>query len=553
MPDTGHDRLMRTPAAVLVVAAISLLSLATVAASGGPPVFRPSQAPLHFSTFLGGNGSTLVLGAAWGDDGSAYVTGRTTARAFPATPGGFAETFPDGASGAAFVAKFDADGQLVYATFLGGANETVATSIDVDPAGNAYVAGHTSSSDFPTTPGASNRTLETPLAIFVAKLNPVGSGLVYATFVGGGGDHESVAVDGQGRAHVASSTLDPNFPTTQGASDTTFNGGIDAVLARLNPGGTDLEYATYHGGSGADAAYGLAIDSDGSAYVTGQAGPDLPTTPGAFDTSWNGGYDAFVATFNVSGELVYSTFLGGGGSEWGLAVAADADGNAYVTGPTDSTDFPTTPLAFDWQHRGGATDGFVAKLDPSGAALAYSTYFGGSGAENAVDIDVDASGNAVLAGWTTSADFPATNGAYRTSLAGGSDAFVLELNAAGDAVLYSTFLGGVTCAPGALVCGSDIAFSVDAGPAGGTLVGGATDSADFPTTAGAFDGTVNGNAENGFVTSLTLTGATPIGRRGEFPWLYVVVPVAVAVAGILAFVLWRRRRRPASPPAPPAA
>ncbi|HEV8306236.1 MAG TPA: SBBP repeat-containing protein, partial [Methylomirabilota bacterium] len=234
--------------------------------------------------------------------------------------------------------------------------------------------------------------------------------LIYSTFLGGSGADEGfgIAVDAAGSAYVTGWTASASFPTTAGALDTTFNGGsADAFVTKLNSTGSALVYSTYLGGSGEDKSQAIAVDAAGNAYVTGWTdSSDFPTTAGAFQTALGGGRDAFVAKLNPSGSgLVYSTYLGGSGNESNVdfspGIALDAAGNAYVTGGTSSSNFPTTAGAFQ-TSLGGSFDAFVTKLNPTGTALVYSTYLGGSGDDQGHGIQVDASGHAYVTGYTGS-------------------------------------------------------------------------------------------------------------------------------------------------------
>ncbi|MDP2659855.1 MAG: SBBP repeat-containing protein, partial [Dehalococcoidia bacterium] len=303
----------------------------------------------------------------------------------------------------------------------------------MDGNGAAYVTGMTDSANFPTTPGAYDSSYnEGSYDAFVAKLNPAGSALAYATFLGGSDYDQAtgIAVDGSGATYVASTTYSANFPTTSGAYDTSFNGRPGAFVAKLNPAGSALVYATFVGGSGGDFVQGIAVDGSGAAYFTGfTASADFPTTPGAYDTSFNGGFrDAFVSKLNPAGAaLAYSTFLGGSLMDETYAIAVDASGATYVTGFLASADFPTTPGAYDTSF-GGTYDAFVVKLNPAGSALAYSTYLGGTGFDVGLGIAVDGSGGAYVTGYTYDNNFPTTPGAYDTSFNGGAyDAIVTKL------------------------------------------------------------------------------------------------------------------------------
>jgi hypothetical protein len=248
-----------------------------------------------------------------------------------------------------------------------------------------------------------------------------------------------IAVDGTGAAYVTGLTDSSDFPTTLGASDTTYNGGGDAFVSKLNSTGSTLAYSTYLGGSSSDEGFGIALDGTGAAYVTGlTASSDFPTTLGAFDTSHNGALDAFVTKLNSTGSaLLYSTYLGGsssdlGGTEldYGSGIAVDGTGAAYVTGQTRASDFPTTLGAFDTTYNGGQ-DAFVSKLNSTGSALLYSTYLGGSRGDSGSGIAVDAAGAAYVTGLTGSANFPTTLGAFDTSYNGNGDAFVTKLDMIG--------------------------------------------------------------------------------------------------------------------------
>jgi len=451
---------------------------------------------LDYSTFLGGTGDDFGSDIAVRDD-NAYVTGGTSSADFPTTRGAFDRTL--GGDSDAFVTKLNASGSApVYSTYLGGSSADAGNGIAVDTRGRAYVTGSTQSADFPTTPGAFDRTFNGGFNdAFVTKLNASGSSLIYSTFLGGTGSDDGLGIAVRDdNAYVTAPTSSADFPTTRGAFDRTFNGGrSDAFVTKLNASGSSLIYSTFLGGTGDDFGSDIAVDGRGRAYVTGdieEGSRDYPTTPGAFDTTGGGEVgDAIVTKLNATGSaLVYSTFLGGtnffdgqaAGSDFGLGIAV-RDDNAYVTGETVSSDFPTTPGAFDTTFNGGG-DAFVTKLNASGSALVYSTFLGsGRGS----DIAVDGRGRAYVTGGTASADFPTTPGAFDTTFNGGG-AFVTKLNASGSALVYSTFLGSGT--------GEGIAVRE-----GKAYVTGLTNSADYPTTPGAFDTTFNGDFD-AFVTKL---------------------------------------------------
>ncbi|WP_077490175.1 SBBP repeat-containing protein [Sinomonas mesophila] len=393
------------------------------------------------------------------------------------------------------------DPALAYSTYLGGSGIDAGLSIAVDASGNAYVTGSTNSTDFPTTVGAFDTTINGDDA-FVTKLSPTGSSLVYSTYLGGSGfdTGAGVAVDAVGSAYVTGTTDSADFPTTAGAFDTTFNSGNDAFVTKLNPAGSALVYSTYLGGTSFDNGFGIALDAAGSAYVTGEtSSTDFPTTASAFDTIHNGGIrDAFVTKLDPTGSsLLYSTYLGGSDDDNGFGVAVDAAASAYVTGATGSTNFPTTAGAFDTTLDGGG-DAFVTKLSPTGSSLVYSTYLGGGNFDPGNGVAVDATGSAHVTGSTTSTDFPTTAGAFDTTANGSNDAFVTKLSPTGSSLVYSTYLGG---------SGFDRGLGVAVDAAGNTYITGNTSSTDFPTTAGALDTTLNGGGD-AFVTKLSPTGSS---------------------------------------------
>ena len=425
------------------------------------------------------------------------------------------------------VAAYDASHPLVidpvlsYSTYLGGSGGDGASKIAVDMDGNAYVTGGTNSGNFPTTSGAYHSAIASGNDVFVTKIDPSGSRLVYSTYLGGIGNESGngIAVDALGNAYVAGGTNSLNFPTTSGAVQPIASGSVDAFVAKLNPTGSGLIYSTYLGGDKYDDASGISVDADGSAYVSGQTDSiNFPTTPGAFQTTFGGGFDglcgcvgsdAFVVKLDPTGTaLAYSTYLGGTGRDYGFAIAVDGGGNAYVTGGTTG-DFPVTLGAFQ-TTAGGA---FVAKLNPTGSSLVYSTYLGTGNAdnENGRGIAVDADGNAYVAGYTASNFFPTTPGAYQPIKPAFArddryDVFVTKLNFIGSALVYSTYLGG---------SGNDIGMGIAIDSLGNAHVTGYSYSSNFPTTpdavqpdfVGAFDPSRGIDLPDAFVTTLNFTGS----------------------------------------------
>jgi hypothetical protein len=396
---------------------------------------------------------------------------------------------------------------LKFGTYLGGADddEYNATRLAFGPDGSMFVAGTTFSTDFPITPGAFDTTTEGEGDLFVSKLDPTGSMLLYSTFLGGTGldDLYALEVGADGSAYVGGFTSSQDFPTTPDSYSPTANGS-DAFIARLDPSGSSLIYATYLGGSeNADKINGLALAPDGTVYATGQTlSEDFPTTPGAFDRVMNddgqgGVYDAFVSVLDPDGsDLIYSTFLGGDHSDYGHALTVAADGTAYVTGEAQSTDFPTTPGAFDETYNGGG-DPFITRLSPDGSDVAFSTFIGGEAIDTGKAITLGAGRDVYITGNTSSTTYPTTLGAFDRTFNGLNDAFATKLEASGASLIYSTFLGG-----GNTDSGKDLAID----PGGSLNLVGNTNSPDFPTTPRAFDRVMAGTGD-AFVSRLDPTGA----------------------------------------------
>jgi len=344
--------------------------------------------------------------------------------------------------------------------------------------------------------------------------------LVYSTYLGGstGNDQgNGIAVDSTGSAYIVGATASTNFPTTATAFQKTFNGGTtDVFVTKLNPTGSALVYSTYLGGTVGDAGMSIAVDNSGNAYITGQAGSNnFPTTAGVVQAAFGGGTsDAFVTKLNSTGSaLTYSTYLGGSGLDVGMDIAIDSSGNAYVTGQTQSPNFSASATAFQ-KTLSGASDIFVSKLNSTGTALTYSTYLGGSANEISYAISVDSSGNAYIAGDSSSLNYPVSAGAVQATFGGGvSNAVVTKLNSTGSALIYSTYLGG---------SGTDVAHGLAVDSSGNAYVCGSTTSSNFPLTAGALQASFAGGTTNGdgFVTKLNAAGtalvySTYLGGTGD--------------------------------------
>lgn len=399
---------------------------------------------LVYATFLGG-GSVVDegRGIAVDGDGNAYVIGDTWSSDFPTTSLSFNPTYHG--NGDTFIVKLNSSGSnLIYSGFLGGTIDDYSRSIAVDGGGNAYVTGWTNSSDFPTTPGAFNTTYYGSDA-FAAKISADGSNLLYSTLLGGTGLERSndISIDATGYAYLTGYSDSSDFQTTPGSFDPIYNSEDDAFLVKISPNGDDLIYSTFLGGSNDDQGESIAVDTQGNVYVTGTTlSSDFPTTTGALDTLYNGVEDAFVAKFNTSGSsLLYASYLGGGGEDHGLGIVVDGEERAYVTGWSESSDYPTTSTAFDSSYN-GLGDTVIALLNSTGSGLLYATYIGGNYYDYGYSIDLDEAGNVYLTGETWYSDFPSTPSAYDPTFnGGGGDAFVLKIAVEGET---EPFTGSIT-------------------------------------------------------------------------------------------------------------
>ncbi len=495
---------------------------------------QDNQDDLLYSTFLGGSSDDRLQGLTVNADGEIYLTGSTKSPSFPTTPGAFDPAF-DGDS-EIFVAHLNAEGSgLVYGTFLGGTTvmtETVNETgwdIAVDDSSMVYIAGESSTDDFPTTPGAYSEAHipadpadvapDAPPAsdIVMVKLNASGA-MVYGTYFaptlsGGGG--MGLAVDASGIMYLAGEVAASDFPTTEGAYNRSFGYSTDFFVLKFNPAGqgqNDLRYSTYVAKPASPTEprgyedFGDMTLKDGVVYVTGSTDYEFPTTDDAYDTTFNGPLpcQSFPCPTNVvffkldpagngTADLLYSTFLGGTtpiNDQRGEGIAVDDAGVVYLTGSTWAGDFPTTPGAFDTTYDGAYGDGFVSKLNPasSGAAdLLYSTFLGGSYIDNGgYDVAVDDAGDIYVVGDTYSDDFPVTLNAYQRISQSYTDVTLTRLRPQGVGaadLIYSTFLGGDRL---------DYGRAIVLGEQETVYIAGYTESSDFPTTSGAYDTTHGG-------------------------------------------------------------
>jgi Beta-propeller repeat len=357
--------------------------------------------------------------------------------------------------------------------------------------------------------------------------------LVFASNLGGSQSDavRAIATDAAQNIYVVGETYSQDFP---GAAPSNSRSSGDAFIVKLNPTGAQILYSIVLGGSGYDSARGVAVDSAGNVYVTGTTGsPNFPTTAGAFQQSASsyGQSNAFVVKVNPAGSIVYSTYLGGASTDIGYAIAVDSTGAAYVAGSTNSTNFPVTSGA-PQSHLNGATDGFVVKLDPTGATLIYATYIGGENIDLCSGIAVDGTGAAFVTGTTSSTAFPVV-AALDSTLSGPSDAFLAKISSAGNSFLFSTYLGGESADNGNVV-------ALDS--SGNAYVGGNTMSTSFPVTSGVVQTTLNGSYD-GFLCAIANSGsailfATYLGGSASdsINGLFINASGQIVVAGYTASV-----------------
>jgi len=402
------------------------------------------------------------------------------------------------------------DPVLIYSTYLGGSSNDYGHDIAVDAEGNAYITGHADSTNFP---------LKSPIQgvkggvsdVFITKINASGNAFVYSTYLGGSGSDygRGIAVDIGGNAYITGYTDSTNFPTTVPIQGARA-GMYDAFVTKINASGNAFVYSTYLGGSSNDYGRDIAVDTGGNVYITGETeSTDFPLKSPVQGVN-TGMYDAFITKINASGNaFVYSTYLGGDNDDYGTGIAVDTGGNAYITGVTYSS--TDFPLKSPIQRvKGGYTNAFVTKINSGGSSLVYSTYLGGNNYDYGAAIAVDTGGNAYITGHTYSRNFPLKS-PIQGKRAGVTytDAFVTKINSGGSSLVYSTYLGGDNWDYGT-------GIAVDTG--GNVYITGYTYSPNFPLKSpiqAAYAG--DGDA---FVTKVNSSGSsivysTYLGGSGE--------------------------------------
>lgn len=421
---------------------------------------NPEGKSLLYSTFLGGSSNDYGYAMAVDSSGNAYLTGYTESTDFP-TQNPLQKNNAGGRD--VFVARINSEGNsLFYSTYLGGGNNDYGYSISVDKSGNTYLAGATYSNNFPT---------KNPIYgysglydIFITKINSEGNSFVYSTYFGGSNNDYGygITVDLSGNVYLTGATYSSNFPTKNSIKD---KGGLwDAFFLKISPEGNEVITSTCLGGSDSDYGAGIAVDSKENVYLTGfSSSPDFPTQ-NPIQESNKGNHDIFVTKISSENAIVYSTFLGGGSSDYSRGIAVDSIGNVYITGETYSSDFPTqNPIQ---GSNSGYWDAFVVKINSEGSKIVYSTYLGGSNNDYGRGITVDSLGNAYLTGYTSSSNFPTALPLFAYS--NGYDAFIAKIEEG--LIKYNltvtkegTGTGIVTSEDGGIVCGSDCSEVYNAG------------------------------------------------------------------------------------------
>jgi hypothetical protein len=454
--------------------------------------------PLIYSTYVGGSDIDIGKDIAIDEEGNMYITGQTSSTNFP-TLNAYDSTYNAGTASVThdcFIMKIDSLGELVYSTYVGGLFWEEGNGITVDAEGNVYVTGGTTSYDFPTMNGYDESFGGgNSYDCFILILNATGNGLIYSTYIGDhyGDEGHGICIDDERNIYIAGATASRLFPVLN-AYDDNWNDGYDCFVLKMNSTGTGLIYSTYVGGTFSltppyddrdDVAVAMAVDEFGNAYVTGYTNSLYFPTVNAIDDSlgsWNTD-DCIVFKLNATGNgLVYSTYIGGVGQDQATDISIDSEGCAYITGFTQSTDFPTVG-ALD-SALDGTSDSFLVKLSPEGNQLLYSSFLGGNGTDSGQSLMCDAMKNIYLGGTTTSSDFPVVNGvAYDGN--GSADCFVLRLNTTTDSLSYSTCVGGTM---------DDSVLSLTIDSYGTVYATGSTYSTDFPIK-NPYDGTQNGASD----------------------------------------------------------
>ena len=460
---------------------------------------------LVFSTFLGGADNEAAYGLVRDSGNNLYLTGFTYSAAdFPSSEGPYDSGYNGNQD--VFVLKLSAEGDsVIYATYFGGSDNDIGFDLAVDRGDRVTVTGMTRSDDFPVVADFEGGSFggsgyhNGGEDAFAFRLNAYGTDVDYSVYLGGSANErgQAVAVDEGGNAYLTGFTFSDDFPVSGGYQD--WPGGSEDIFVTKLTEEAALAYSTYVGDTRTDIAHDLVVDAGGQVYVAGSTFSDYltPYYAGGYQTSNGGSEDAFLFKLNADGDdILFFTYLGGISNDAAYGLALDAGANIYLTGRTYSPGFPTTAGAYDESYN-GSEDVFAAKFSPDGSNLIYSTFLGGSAHENeaGLDIGVDVSGQAYLTGYTYSPDFPTLPGSYDTTHNGSQDVFLTRLTPDGDAVSYSTFLGG---------SGNEVAHALAVDAGGEVYLTGLTRSLDFPTSHESYEATYRGGGMDAFLSKLEL-------------------------------------------------
>jgi len=457
--------------------------------------------PLLASTIIGASAFDFSWTIAIDDNNNVFVSSNTKSHDFPTTLGAYDETY-NGGDMDIYVAKFDSTlSTLLASTFIGGSDGDTTYKLTLDSDGNVFFTGFTQSSDFPITPGAYSTPSRGNKDAFVSLLDNSLSNLLASTVIGGSNNDNGyyIILDESENVIITGFTESSDYPHTTGAYDEGFNGGQDVFISKFDNLLSSLLASTFIGGDETDSATGLTLDGDGNIVITGAASANFPTTSGAYDRTHNGGTDAFVAKMDSTlSTLLASTYIGGSSDGYGYSVKVNESGEVYMAGETFSSDYPTTPGAYDRTWNGGFMDVMISKFDSTLSTLLASTYLGGSKQDwHHHALLIDGEGNIYINGLTQSTNFPTTANAEKVSNTYEWDIYISKFNSNLSTLLYSTYFGGNTNGDGSL----EMAFD----SAGYIYITGWTKCTDFPTTPGAYDESYNGDMDV-YVAKLCLYG-----------------------------------------------
>ncbi len=496
---------------IILLIPVSTGLLMTVGVS--KPTDQSITSELIYSSFLGSSNTDACHDIVIDSYNNIYLSGCTHSSDFPTTLNAYDESYNGGSD--VFVSKISADGsEIIFSTFLGGSGDDYGdydvkyTAITLDSENNIYLLGTTRSSDFPTTSNAYDQDHNGEQDIFIAKISANGSKLLYSTYLGGISNEMSLklVLDNANNAIIAGRTISPDFPLVNPYDSA--RSGYEGFVAKLSADGSELLYSSFIGGESYDEVWALTVDNENCIYIGGTTGSsDFPIV-NAYDSTYAGGQDAYVAKLSANGsELLYSTFLGGSGEENLGGITLDGSNNAYVTGWTGSSNFPVVN-AYDSTYGGGLGDIFLVKLSPDGSEADYATYLGGSGDEIGLKIVLDDSYNVFFSGTTSSSNFPMVN-AYNATYGGGEiqygnglevgDGIMGIMSSDGSELLYSTFLGG---------SGVDGCQSIKLDGDYNAYLVGLTSSSNFPISSNVLDTTFNGDFD-AFISKFKITGIIP--------------------------------------------